>query len=462
VTKSEIRKINLEELCICTDTLKNGYQELKKCQSLAQIVWAAWYMGLEIARIIVEQELSVRALPPTQWSNCPKCGSRLLSKGMLPRKIKTLVGEVRFSRRVGRCRHGCQGVQQAPLDQNLGLMAYQQTSFEVIQMGCLLTVFVPFETACMLLEKLTGIECSVSALWNWVQSAGIKAGEYLEQELALLNSGVEPVPETLPEHIQSLPLIIGADGVMVGFRPQALTPKGKTVWREIKVAILARLGYRRSRTGKEYSQLHHRRLVALLGNIDAFKPLLWLEAVRYGCKNSQIVWISDGGRGFWRLYQECFSHIGTAILDFYHAAQHLWQAAAVLLDARTTKAHTWFEQLRHQLRHGQQEKVLADLAASTQYRTKPTKVMKTLRNVYAYFQAHEQHIQYGLFKSMNLPLGSGMVESACKWLIQQRFKGVGMRWSEDGFNHLLHLRLAWVNGRFDRLFPNSTFSSPNR
>jgi hypothetical protein len=27
-----------------------------------------------------------------------------------------------------------------------------------------------------------------------------------------------------------------------------------------------------------------------------------------------------------------------------------------------------------------------------------------------------------------------------------------MRWSEDGFNHLLHLRLDWVNGRFDDLF----------
>jgi hypothetical protein len=49
---------------------------------------------------------------------------------------------------------------------------------------------------------------------------------------------------------------------------------------------------------------------------------------------------------------------------------------------------------------------------------------------------------------------------ASKWLIQQRFKGVGMRWSEDGFNHLVHLRLAWVNGRFEALFelalsPNS-------
>jgi len=44
------------------------------------------------------------------------------------------------------------------------------------------------------------------------------------------------------------------------------------------------------------------------------------------------------------------------------------------------------------------------------------------------------------------------VESAGTWLIQQRFKGVGMRWSEAGFDHLLHLRLAWVNGSFDALF----------
>lgn len=42
--------------------------------------------------------------------------------------------------------------------------------------------------------------------------------------------------------------------------------------------------------------------------------------------------------------------------------------------------------------------------------------------------------------------------SSLALLIQQRFKGVGMRWSKDGFKHLLHLRLAWVNGRFGDLF----------
>ena len=68
-------------------------------------------------------------------------------------------------------------------------------------------------------------------------------------------------------------------------------------------------------------------------------------------------------------------------------------------------------------------------------------------------------MDYKRVKELGLPIGSGMVESACKWLIQQRFKGVGMRWSEDGFNHLLHLRLAWVNASFDDLF--LSWRSPN-
>jgi len=36
-----------------------------------------------------------------------------------------------------------------------------------------------------------------------------------------------------------------------------------------------------------------------------------------------------------------------------------------------------------------------------------------------------------------------------------------MRRSEPGFNHLLHLRLAWVNGRFDELFSPISSASPN-
>ena len=90
----------------------------------------------------------------------------------------------------------------------------------------------------------------------------------------------------------------------------------------------------------------------------------------------------------------------------------------------------------------------------------PDTARATLTTVYTYLERHREHIDYATYKDLGLPLGSGMVESACKWLIQQRFKGVGMRWSEDGFNHLVHLRLAWVNGRFEALFTLTLSPNP--
>jgi hypothetical protein len=92
----------------------------------------------------------------------------------------------------------------------------------------------------------------------------------------------------------------------------------------------------------------------------------------------------------------------------------------------------------------------------------PDTTRDTLRTVAAYLERHREHMHDETYKALGLPLGSGMVESACKWLIQQRFKGVGMRWSEDGFHHLLHLRLAWVNGSFETLFQVQLQPSPNK
>jgi hypothetical protein len=149
------------------------------------------------------------------------------------------------------------------------------------------------------------------------------------------------------------------------------------------------------------------------------------------------------------------------ILDFYHAVQYLWKGAAAWLDGRTTQARRWFGWARHRLRHGQPDGVLADLGEALEVEGLPDSTRDTLTALYAYLERHRDHSDYAQYKALGLPIGSRMVESACKWLIQQRFKGVGMRWSEAGFNHLLHLRLAWVNGSFEALFQIQLHPSPN-
>ena len=253
----------------------------------------------------------------------------------------------------------------------------------------------------------------------------------------------------------ALRLAIAADGVMVPFRPTPKTPKGKIQWREIKVGLLVRLGYRITRAGKQVTRLYHRRLVAVLGDIDRFIPRIQLEAQLQSYQSApQVIWLSDGGRGFWRVYRQCFANCAIGILDFYHAAGHLWRATAALFDGHSPDAIQWFKRWRSLLRHGHHQTVLDSLVALVSPDLAQGEDLETIQQVQAYFQTHQLHIRYHSFKRQQCPLGSGMIESACKWLIQQRFKGVGMRWSEDGFNHLLHLRLDWVNHRFDSLFPH--------
>jgi hypothetical protein len=324
-----------------------------------------------------------------------------------------------------------------------------------------LAVFVPFATAATLLGWASGVAVSPRAVWEWVQVAGQRAMAQLHKQLQAAPEGHLPPKEPLAAEVAAMPLALGADGVRVPLRPEGGQPRGKTAWHEVKVGVLARLGRSHTRTGKSVARLHQRRLVAVFGALEALQRRLWLEGRRQGIRHaSQVVWLSAGARGLWRLFEGSFTDSATGILDFYHAVQQLWKGAAAWLDGRTGNARRWFRWARHRLRHGNPDGVLADLADALDVEGWPETARETLRTVYTYLERHREHINYARYKELGLPLGSGMVESACTWLVQQRFKGVGMRWSADGFNHLLHLRLSWVNGRFEALFglalsPNS-------
>ena len=452
--------LTLEQVMPDDQEWQQSCQMLSKSTSLSAVVLTAWRMGLWFAKAIVEQQLMERAQAPTQWAGCSVCGAALRSKGFAKRQMLTLVGVVEWKRRVGRCPHHCLGSQRIPFDETLEIEAHQQSSTELMRLGCLLTVFLPFDLAAQLLQQLSGRVVSDASIWHWVQVAGKRAMEQLNLQLQHLASGQHPPTESLDSKVDAMPLIIAADGVTVAFRPLPKTSKGKIKWQEVKIALLTRLGQHRNQKGKTTTRLYQRRLVAVLGSIDDLKPRLQLEALRQNITTaSQVVWISDGARGFWRLYHECFAHCAVGILDFYHATQHLWQAASAYRDGNPVRTpQQWFKQLRHRLRYGFGKGIIKefDWLSKSKNTTEATKPV--LRQVRDYLQTHLDHIRYRTFKKLGLPLGSGMVESACKWLIQQRFKGTGMRWSEDGFNHLLHLRLAWVNSRFDALFSDKDLS----
>lgn len=82
--------------------LQERFGAIEAADSLALMVMQTlrFVFGLGVA--ILEAELADRAQADGEWGDCPECGQRLQSKGWVGCQITTLLGQVRWERRVGR------------------------------------------------------------------------------------------------------------------------------------------------------------------------------------------------------------------------------------------------------------------------------------------------------------------------------------------------------------------------
>jgi hypothetical protein len=189
--------------------------------------------------------------------------------------------------------------------------------------------------------------------------------QHLEAAITALEEGTAPPSEVEDAATRQRPLLIGADGVMSPFRPQAGTPQGKTRWREVNVGILARLGQRCTRRGEPVTRLDQRRVVAVLGDTTGLHARLWLEARRQAITSSPtVVWISDGAWGLWNIFAARFAPYAIGVLDCSHVMQNIWQVLLTCADktaagqakARRLGPWMWFA-----LRRGEQDEVLDEI-----------------------------------------------------------------------------------------------------
>jgi hypothetical protein len=102
----------------------------------------------------------------------------------------------------------------ARIDEELGIQAHQRMDHQVKRRACLLAVFVPFETAAMLLSQVGGVKVSATTLWQWVQHIGQHLLAQLDHDLQALNEGWLPDEDPQGADWADFPLVIGGDGGM--------------------------------------------------------------------------------------------------------------------------------------------------------------------------------------------------------------------------------------------------------
>jgi len=164
--------------------------------------------------------------------------------------------------------------------------------------------------------------------------------------------------------------------------------------------------------------------------------------------NLRLVKLADGAADNWTFLAKQMPK-GVEILDFFHAAEHLNGALGSVYGDGTVEARKRFAALRFVLLEEADgaEKVIRALDYLHKKHPRSARVTKEL----AYFRNNRHRMRYHQFAAEGLPIGSGVVEAACKTLVTQRMKQSGMRWEERGGQAILTVR-GWTQSgdRFDR------------
>jgi hypothetical protein len=162
----------------------------------------------------------------------------------------------------------------------------------------------------------------------------------------------------------------------------------------------------------------------------------------------RVVKLADTSLDNWTFLANALPE-GPEIVDFFHAAEHLNAAVAAAYGDGTTEARRNFADLRFVLREVPNgvENVIRSLA----YLRKKFPTRDRIEKELKYFRKHRARMHYKEHADQGLPIGSGVVEAACKTLAAQRMKLSGMRWGQDGGQAILTLR-GWSQSadRFDR------------
>jgi len=138
------------------------------------------------------------------------------------------------------------------------------------------------------------------------------------------------------------------------------------------------------------------------------------------------------------------------LIDYIHVSGYIGKAAAALHPGGPAAAGQWADGQLLRVLHGRAKAVAATLASvARKTRAHPRTRHLDLTDVdraVTYLDNNRQHMKYDKALAAGWPIATGMIEGACRFIIEDRFGITGARWSPDGAETILKIRAVVVNG----------------
>jgi len=169
-------------------------------------------------------------------------------------------------------------------------------------------------------------------------------------------------------------------------------------------------------------------------------------AIRAGAgENTEIHCVGDGAPWIAGQVERVFGLQATYLIDFYHLCEYL-SAASEAIAPEGKQA--WLAEQKQKLK----EDKLSDVIEALKPHVEPDSVPKErspVRACYRYIINRQDQFDYKEALARDLPIGSGAIESAHRYVIQERLKIAGAWWTDTNAHNMLALRTLRANNNWE-------------
>ena len=242
-------------------------------------------------------------------------------------------------------------------------------------------------------------------------------------------------------------LYIEIDGAYVHVRDKQDGGSTKAAWTESKHAIAFHSSdihywHKKNSDGEFNHRIEAKDCTGYIGSSDEFKYHLHSMAAENDCEHvSKVVFICDGALWIKEIVEKYFPY-ATYILDLYHAKEHAGNFARVA-ESDSVEADKLADKLCDLIDAGKIEELLDAI------RPYKEKKLPEGANFYTYVENHRSGMNYPYYREQGYFVGSGAVESANRYLMQNRLKLPGMRWNTSTAQLMLSLKVKEESGNWN-------------
>lgn len=316
-----------------------------------------------------------------------------------------------------------------------------RASNDFIERVAFIAQMIPsFGNAQDLLSKICGIDISVSQIQKIAEYAGRTVHENL-MAAAENAYGIpeEAAPQALEEDKEECVLYMMFDGSAVNTRVQ---DEDGSTWKEMKLGVVFTDKDIKKRNKHVY--IEKKEYTAYFGGVGGFKKLMFETAARAGYgKIKRVVVIGDGAKWIWNMCQELFPD-AVCILDLFHMKENIFEYAKALYPNNEKKYTRWAKIVSYYIETDQIKKALKKI----KQHPLPETANKNVVALEGYITNNIDRINYLEYKNRGYYVGSGMIESGNKVVVQKRLKQAGMRWGRAGAQYMAALRAKYESERW--------------